>query len=75
MIKKSIINTLISRELVTLIDICEMFEKEHIVPIPPKGYISESDVYGWYEADPTLDEKKRILEKLGYDKKELQNLS
>ncbi len=46
---------------------CDVFEKLKIVEIPPKGYISESQLYCWIEKDPTKAEKKKVLTALGYD--------
>ena len=48
-------------------DILEVLKELNIAKIPPKGYLSESDAWCWYEDNPSEEEKKRVLTALGYD--------
>ena len=48
-------------------EIINVMESLDIIPIPPKGYLSESDAWCWYEDNPSEEEKKRVLTALGYD--------
>lgn len=64
---KNIIEELICHELSRLDELLEVLEELKIVQIPPKGYLSESDAWCWYEDKPSEEEKKRVLTALGYD--------
>ena len=64
---KNIIEELMCHELFRLEELLEVLEELKIVQIPPKGYLSESDAWCWYEDNPSEEEKKRVLTALGYD--------
>lgn len=64
---KNIIEELICHELSRLDELLEVLKELNIVKIPPKGYLSESDAWCWYEDNPSEEKKKRVLTALGYD--------
>ena len=64
---KNIIEELICHELSRLDGLLEVLKELNIAKIPPKGYLSESDAWCWYEDNPSEEEKKRLLTALGYE--------
>ena len=65
--KRDVVDELIKHELVKVDEIVNVLEFLGIVPLPPKGYLSESDGWWWFEANPPREEKLRVLEGLNYD--------
>ncbi|MFI3241742.1 MAG: hypothetical protein R3Y43_04170 [Alphaproteobacteria bacterium] len=66
--KKNIIDELIRHEVIKLDEICDALVETKILKIKDwKGYISESDVFCWFEENPSVEEKRKVLTALGYD--------
>ena len=66
--KKNIIDELIRHEVIKLDEICDALENLKIVKKSEwKSYISESDVFCWFESNPSKAEKLKVLTALGYD--------
>ena len=72
MVTKKVIDELLKYELAKTYEIINVMESLDIIPISPKGYLSESDAWCWYEDNPSEEEKKRVLTALGYDVSKLQ---
>lgn len=63
--KKNIINELISHEISKLSGIVEALGELGF--IDKNAYLSESAAWCWFEANPSIADKKKILTALGYD--------
>lgn len=64
---KNIIDELIKHELHYMDAMLETLEDLKLVQIPPKGFLTESDGWCWFEENPRVEDKKRLLTALGYD--------
>lgn len=65
--QRDVVDELIKHELVKLDEILNALEYLEIVDLSPKGYLSESDDWCWFESKPTRKEKLRVLEHLNYN--------
>lgn len=61
------IEELIKHELVKIYEILNALEYLELVDASPKGYLSESDGWCWFESKPPREEKLRVLEHLNYN--------
>ena len=65
--KRNVVDELIKHELVKTYEILNTLENLGIIPLEPKGYLSASDGWCWFEANPPRAEKLKVLEELNYD--------
>lgn len=65
--QRDVVDELIKHELVKLNEILNVLEFLEIVDLSPKGYLSESDGWCWFESNPPREEKLRVLEHLNYN--------
>lgn len=65
--QRDVVDELIKHELVKLDEILNALEYLGIVKLPCKGFLSESNGWSWFEADPPREEKLRVLEYLNYN--------
>lgn len=65
--QRDVVDELIKHELVKLDEILNALEYLELVEASPKGYLSESDGWCWFESNPPREEKLRVLEQLNYN--------
>jgi hypothetical protein len=65
--QRDVVDELIKHELGKACEILHALEDLEIVDLPPKGFLSESDGWKWFESNPPREEKLRVLENLNYN--------
>ena len=65
--KRDPVDELIKLELAKTYEILNALEYLRIIELPPKKHLSVSKCWRWFEANPTYEEKLRVLEYLNYN--------